>query len=226
MSRPLALVRPEPGWSATAAAARAAGLAVVGHPLFDVQPLPWSPPPGPFDALLIGSAAVFRCGGAGLAALTHLPVFAVGTATAEAARNAGFAVDVTGDGDLQDVLDACAGSPRRFLRLTGEERVPVTPHPGQSVAECAVYRLRALGISPAFAHCLAMEVPLVALHSAAAARHFATAITASGLARSRLSLLALSERIAEAAGPGWAAVHVAARPADAALLAKARALCE
>ena len=64
MTRPLALLRPEPGWSASAATARAAGIAVVGHPLFAAEPVDWAAPAGEFDAVLAGSAAAFRLGGA------------------------------------------------------------------------------------------------------------------------------------------------------------------
>lgn len=226
MSRPLALLRPEPGWSASAAAARAAGLTVVGHPLFEGEPLPWSPPVAQFDALLVASGAVFRHGGPQLAGLRSLPVHAVGEATAQAARAAGFSVDRTGPGALQQLLDANAGAATRYLRLAGEERVTVEPHPGQSVVEIAVYRMNPLAVSPAFASALAERRPLVALHSAAAARHFAAEIDRLAIPRGTLFLVAIGPRVSEAAGIGWAAVHIADDLSEAALLAKAAALCK
>lgn len=226
MSRPLALLRPEPGWSASAAAARAAGLEVIGHPLFDAEPLPWPLPVGGFDGLLIGSAAVFAQGGPQLGRLRALPVHAVGEATAEAARVAGFEVVRIGTGGLQALLDDSAAEPARYLRLGGEERVPLAPHPGQSVTECAVYRMVPRPLGAAFADSLAAGQPIVALHSAAAARHFAAEIDRLGIARGRLPLLALGPRVAHEAGYGWAAVHLADAPSDAALLAKATALCK
>lgn len=226
MTRPLALLRPEPGWSASAVAAQGAGLEVVGHPLFEAEPVAWTPPAGPFDALLVGSAAAFRHGGAPLAALSGLPVHAVGEATAAAARTAGFAVARTGEGGLQTLLDQTASESRQYLRLAGEERVTLQPHPGQTVTEQVVYRMASRPIEPHFAEVLAAAQPVVALHSAAAARHFAWAIDSAGLSRGALFLLALGPRIAKAAGLGWAALHIAERPSDAALLAKARALCK
>ena len=226
MSRPLALLRPEPGWSASEAAARARGLEVIGHPIFDVEPLPWSVPPGLFDVLLVGSAAVFTHGGRRLSRLRALPVAAVGEATADAARTAGFAVAWTGGGGLQALLDASAGRRLRYLRLGGEEQVPLTPHSGQSIAECAVYRLARRPFEQDFAAALAARDPIVALHSAAAARHFAEEVGRLGIARAKLVLLALGPRIARDAGRGWAAVHCAETPSDAALLAKAAALCK
>ena len=225
MRRALALLRPEPGWSASAAAARALGLEVVGQPLFEAEPVGWQAPAGEVDALLIGSAATLRLGGPQLAGLKHLPVHAVGEATAAAARSAGFGVARTGEGGLQRLLDDAAGETCRFLRLGGEERVALAPHAGQDVAERAVYRMRPLSIGPAFAAAL-RDAPLVALHSAAAARHFGAEIDRLGIARGRLFAVALGPRIAKAAGPGWAALHLADRPDDAALLAKAAALCK
>lgn len=226
MSRPLALLRPEPGWSVSAAAARTRGLEVIGHPLFDAHAVSWSLPQGDFDALLVGSGAVFAHGGPQLGALRELPVDAVGETTAQAARAAGFRVARAGKGGLQALIDATAGQPVRYLRLCGEERVPLLLHPGQSITECAVYRMVQRPLEAALAEALAMRHPVVALHSAAAARHFGEEIDRLCIARSGLLLLALGQRVAEDAGFGWAAVHLADAPSDAALLAKATALCK
>ena len=224
MSRPLALVRPEPGWSASAAAARAVGIEVVGHPLFESEPVAWELPPGDFDALLVGSAAAFRNGGPQLAQVGALPVYAVGASTAAAARTAGFQVVRIGEGGLQALLDDVAGRPMRFLRVSGAEHVALDPHPGQSIVKRTVYRMAARPVGGNFAAALPRS-PLVALHSAAAARHFAQEVDRLGIARGALFLLALAPRVAKAAGLGWAAVHLADTPSDAALLAKAAALC-
>lgn len=226
MSRPLALLRPEPGWSASARAARTAGLEVTGHPLSVAEPVEWRSPEGAFDALLVGSAAVFRHGGPQLASLRALPVHAVGEGTAEAARALGFTVTRTGAGGLQALLDASVEQPLRFLRLAGEERVALTPQPGQSITECAVYRMVPRPLDPEFAATLAERRPLVALHSAASAHHLAQEIHRLGIDRGPLDLLALGPRVAIAAGPGWAGVHLADAPNDTALLAKAAALCK
>lgn len=226
MTRALALLRPEPGWSASADAARAAGIEVVGHPLSATAAVAWEPPQGKFDALLVGSAAAIRLGGDALAAVARLPVHAVGEATAMAARAAGFRVGQTGEGGLQALLDSMAGEPRHFLRLAGEERVSLRPNPGQVVTEVVVYRMVPRPVTRHFATLLNASRPLVALHSAATAAQFAREIERLGLARRELSILALGPRIAEAAGTGWAAVHIAPQPSDAALLAKASALCK
>lgn len=224
--RPLALLRPEPGWSASAAASRSQGIEIVGHPLFEPEAVAWELPEGRFDALLVGSGAVFRHGGAALDGLADLPVHAVGEATAEAARAAGFAVGTVGEGGLQQVLDHEAGEHRTFLRLGGEERVPLAPHPGQSLVEVTVYRMRPRELAAEFVARLRGGRSIVALHSAAAARHFAAECDRHGIVRADHALLALGQRIAAAAGGGWAAIHIADRPEDAALLAKAAALCK
>lgn len=226
MTRPLALLRPEPGWSASAAAARASGMEVIGHPLFEAQPVPWAVPGGEYDAVLAGSATAFRLGGSSLAALGHLPVYAVGEATAVAARTAGFAVTRTGEGGLQKLLDETADEAGHFLRLAGEERVVLDLHAGQTMTECVVYRMAPRPLDPAFAAALASSKTVVALHSAAAAAHFAQEVDRLGLPRGEMFLLALGPRVAEAAGLGWAACHIADRVSDAALLAKAGALCK
>ena len=86
--------------------------------------MPWdAPSPTDFDGILVGSANVFRHGGKKLDKLTKLPVHAVGEATADAARAAGFLVGRTGRGGLQNLLDELDGRELHLLRLAGEDRV-------------------------------------------------------------------------------------------------------
>jgi uroporphyrinogen-III synthase len=65
----------------------------------------------------------------------------------------------------------------------------------------------------------------VLLHSGAAARRLAAECDRQAIHRRDIALAALSPRIAEAAGPGWAALRSAAEPTEAALLALAREMC-
>lgn len=224
MNRPLAVLRPQPGWTATADAARAAGIAVIGHPLMTAEPLDWTLPGGRFDGLLAGSGAVFREGGAGLAALAGVPVWAVGEATAAAARAAGFTVAGVGAGGLQRVLDGAPAG--RYLRLSGEEHVALTPAPAQRVETIVAYRMAPHPLAADVAERLGSGDAVAALHSAAAARHFSAEADRLILPRGAISLVALGPRIAAAAGGGWAQVAIAERPDDAALLVKAAALCK
>lgn len=221
---PLYVIRPEPGCAATVAAARGAGLAAHGFALFAVEPVDWAVPEGAFDLLLAGSANVFRHGGAGLAALRGLPVWAVGQATAAAARAAGFAVERTGRGGLQAVLEQVPAD-RRVLRLAGAERVELAPPGGVTMAERVVYASRALPLPAELAARLA-QGGVVAVHSAEAMRHFAGECLRLGLARGRIALATIGPRVSAAAGEGWWAVATANSPDDAALLASARDLCQ
>jgi uroporphyrinogen-III synthase len=206
--RALAVLRPEPGNAVTAAAVEARGLVAIRLPLFAVRPIAWtSPGPAGFDALLVTSANALRHGGPGLAALRHLPVLAVGEATAEAARAAGFTVERTG---VADAAALVAGEPRRLLHLAGRDRVAV---PGTEAV--AVY---AADVLPADARALAGSVAL--LHSARAARRLRM------IAPGDVVIAALSPAVAAAAGDGWTAVHAARAPTDAALLDLAETLAD
>ena len=89
--RRVLVLRPEPGATATVRQARERGLDAVAVPLFEVDPMAWeAPDPFGFDGLLLTSANALRHGGDRLQSLRGLPVYAVGDATAEAAREAGL----------------------------------------------------------------------------------------------------------------------------------------
>jgi uroporphyrinogen-III synthase len=222
---PLIVLRPEPGNSATLAAAQADGLIAHGFPIFAIEPRDWNAPdPGQFDALLAGSSNAFRHGGAALARFAHLPVHAVGDSTAQAARAAGFTLASTGAGGLQAVLDQLSG-PQRLLRLSGEERVSLNPPAGVTIAERVVYASTPQPL-PEPARPILDGGAVVLLHSAEAARHFAAQVDAAGLDRSRLSLALIGPRLLAAAGTGWGRVATADAPSDAALLALARRMCQ
>lgn len=225
MTRPLVIIRPEPGLSATAAEAEKLGVPIVSAPLFAIEPRPWNPPtPDGIDALLIGSANALRHGGDALAPFREKPVYAVGPSTARAAREAGFRVAGTGEGRLQGLLDGLAGQSLRLLRITGQEHVAVTVPSGIEVITRIAYASVAQPMPDSLATALETEA-VVLLHSAAAARHFASECDRLGVDRSHVALAALAPRIAEAAGEGWQAVETASAPADAALLALARDMC-
>lgn len=222
----LLALRPEPGLTATLAKARALGLPIVGLALSEIRAVGWDcPDPAAIDGLLIGSANAFLHGGANLAKLTDKPVYAVGQATADAARAAGFTVAMTGSGGLQGVLDAIPHAGAHLLRIAGEEHVPLTAPGGVTFAEVIAYRSVPLPLDPA-APLLAGGEALVLLHSAATARHFAQECDRLGVARNAIALAALGPRIASAAGESWAAIHTALHPDEGALLAMARELCK
>lgn len=219
------IIRPEPGCAASVRALADMGVVAEGFPLFVVTAMAWdAPEAAAFDLLLAGSANVFRHGGADLARLRHLPVHAVGEATAAAAREAGFAVAVTGSGGLQRVLDGVPGG-ARVLRLAGAERVALQPPAGVTMAERVVYASVPRPMPAALAARLG-EPAVVLLHSAEAAAHFAAECARCGVARNQLTLATIGPRVTAAAGSGWHTVATAPAPSESALLAKARELCQ
>jgi uroporphyrinogen-III synthase len=222
--RPLVIIRPEPGLSATVALAEELGLPVVAEPLFAIAPRDWSAPPAnEIDALLIGSANAVRHGGEMLGQFSDKPAYTVGAATAQAVREAGIDVAATGRGYLQPVVDSLAGQKLRILRLTGEEHVAVTPPPGVEIVTRVVYASVATPMPDSLA--ARLKGAVVLLHSAVAANHFASESDRKGVVRSSVAVAALAPRIAEAAGTGWEVVKTAAEPTDVALLALAQDMC-
>ena len=225
MSRAVLILRPEPGASATARQAAARGLAAVKAPLFEIVARAWSLPGGRFDAVLMTSANAARCGGQQLGALSHLPLYAVGDATAEAARAAGFADVRTAGPDLMASFerlraDGCA----TVLHLAGEHRTEGDPGALKVHTEI-VYAAEAIEPAPPLGEALARR-PVVLLHSRRAALRFGGRLTAERIARSEVRIAALSPAVAQGAGEGWRAAGVAATPTDDALLEVAARMCD
>jgi uroporphyrinogen-III synthase len=222
----LIVIRPEPGAQATCLAAQALGLEAEAFPLFAVRPLGWDAPAREdIDALLLGSANALRHGGPEIERYRGLPAYAVGETTAEAARDAGLDVVLTGTGGLQGLLGRIDPAHRRLLRLAGRERVSLEIPAHFSVLTREVYASEALPMPATLAARLSAPC-LVLLHSGEAARHFARLCDQSGIARAGIHLAALAPRIAEAAGNGWATLATAPTANDSALLALARELCQ
>ena len=209
----LVLVRPEPGASASLARAVALGISARSVPLFEVGAIAWrAPDPLLYDALFLTSANAVRMGGDELGKLTRLPVFAVGMATAQAARQAGFNVVCTGKIGAEALL-ATTPPGTRLLHLAGCDVIDS----GQMMDRITVYEAMA-GPSPDEA---VFAGTVVALHSPRAARHLSNIVTR----HAEVSLVALSQAVATAAGSGWQRIAVAPVPTDAALLALAAELC-
>ena len=213
--RKLLLLRPEPGLSASADRAWDMGLEVIACPLFRIEPVAWRVPDAAnYDALLLTSANAVRHGGSGLATLQSLPAHAVGEATAAAAREAGFRVEVVGGGDVSDLLVKLTGS-HRLLHLAGKDHRQIPE--SRQVDTLIVYRsvpIEAPALPP-------LEELVVAVHSPRAARRLAELATT----RDRTAVAAISAAAAEACGSGWERIAVAGRPDDMSLLALAATLC-
>ena len=219
--RRLFILRPEPGASATVESARALGLEAVALPLFAIEPLDWEAPEASgFDGLLLTSANAVRQAGDQLHALRGLPVHAVGEATAEAAREAGFDIASTGEAGVARLLGSIERD-LRLLHLCGEHRTAVEA--AQAVTAVPVYRSAEL---PAPAGVARIAGQTVAVHSPRAGRRLAELVDQAGIARRTIRIAAISEAAVAATGGGWEACEAAAAPDDGALLALAARLCD
>lgn len=219
--RRLAILRPEPGASATVARARALGLEAFAMPLFVVEPVAWEvPSASEYDALLLTSANAVRHGGAGLRELQALPAYAVGEATAAAAREAELDVVATGDGGVERLLDDLPAG-LRLLHLCGEHR---HEHAGRNEIQ-AVPVYRAIEAPPP-GDFQRIEGETAAVHSPRAGRRLAELVDRAGIDRGTIRIAAISADAAGAAGAGWEAREAAAAPDDASLLALAARLCD
>jgi uroporphyrinogen-III synthase len=215
--RRVLVLRPEPGASATVGRARLRGLDAVAAPLFEIEQVAWQVPDiAGFDGLLLTSANAVRFGPVErLRGLRGLPVYAVGEATAEAAREAGFDIAATGDAGIERLLDS-SETQLKLLHLCGEDRRDA-PNTRQSITPVVVYRAKAIERPDLgdVTGCVAL------IHSPRAGRRFAGLIAK----RSTIPVAAISDAAAEAVGSGWKAVETAETLNDEALLALAERLC-
>jgi hypothetical protein len=136
-----------------------------------------------------------------------------------------------GTGGLQDVMGRIAPEHSRLLRLSGEERVDLSPPPGVMVEDRVTYasvpgpmpvelaRLLSVAALPRF---------IVLLHSGAAARHFIQECARLGLSRARITAITIGPRVTEIChnADGWHSIHTAKTPGDAAMLALAAQTCK
>lgn len=222
MSRAIAVLRPEPGNRVTAAAIEARGRRAIRMPLFEVRPVAWQvPAAADFDALILTSANAPRHGGPGFAALQGLPVHAVGKATADAARRAGFAVAHVGEDGASSLLaQAEAAGVRRALHLAGRERTLAAG--GIVGAVIIVYASERR--TPDDVARLAGNIALV--QSARAAAWLGELVDAQRIDRSAIILVAISPAVAAAAGEGWERVLVPETVSSEALIETAIALAD
>jgi uroporphyrinogen-III synthase len=218
MSRPVLIIRPEPGFTATSERLKAMGLAVSGAPLFAVESVKWeAPDPARYAGILFTSANAVRHAGPALQSLIHLPVFAVGEATANAASEAGFASVVTGERDVAWIV-ARIGTlgPQSILHLTGKDTTPFDAM-GVQIDRVTVYDSVAQPLPLAWDEWLSHS-PIALVHSPRAAALFASHCAS----KDKIALIAISDAAAQAAGAGWESVDVAGEPRDEAMLDLAR----
>jgi uroporphyrinogen-III synthase len=225
----LLVTRPEPDGERTAQALRARGHAVVLAPLLRTEPVPFALPERAFSAVVLTSANAARAVAAhpGRARLIALPAFAVGRRTAEAARAIGFSDVHSADGDKADLgalLRAQLGAEHgALLYLAGEDRAGDLTADGLQVHTVVVYRaVKAERFEPPVAAALADGALDGVLHfSARSAEAYLACAARDGIGDQALAPMhyCLSRQVAAPlTAAGAAAVRIAARPDEAALL--------
>jgi uroporphyrinogen-III synthase len=217
------VTRPMEDAERTAEALRAAGHEPLVAPIFTITQLPHRIPAG-VEAFVATSANALR---QALFEAGHLaiPVFAVGDATAEAARRLGFTNVRSADGDAGDLarlllgalpagtkVGYLAGKQRRDEALRRLERV--------TIVTVETYENAALEALPELIRGAleARRIDAVLHFSARSAEVFANLVVAAGLTAQagRLRHIFISEA---ALWPGFARGAVAVRPTLAAMIA-------
>jgi uroporphyrinogen-III synthase len=235
----LLVTRPEPDGERTAQALRARGHAVVLAPLLRTQTIAFVLPDQAFSAVVLTSANAARAiaDHPGRAQLTALTAFTVGRRTAEAARAVGFRDVRSAAGDQRDLVDLLrADLPRTdlvrtqssadrapLLYLAGEDRAGDLAAAGLPVHTAVVYRaLKADHFPPPVAAALTQRELDGVLHfSARSAEAYLDCAAHDAIRESALAPVhyCLSCQVAAPlSAAGAAAVRIAARPDEAALL--------
>ena len=219
--KPLVILRPEPGASATASAASTLGLQPILMPLFEGSAVEWTAPdPSRFDGLLLTSANAIKYGGEQIEQYRDLPTYCVGGATGQAAEDAGFKITAIGRGGVDALLQAVPPEDRLLHLCAANRREPGTA--GRNIEHVPVYEAAERPVPERFTE---VEGAVVAVHSPRAGSTFARMVDEAKLKRDRISIAALSPDAGRAAGEGWEAVEAAGEPTDTALLAIASRLC-
>jgi uroporphyrinogen-III synthase len=218
--KPLVILRPEPGASATAAAASDLGLTPVVMPLFDGKAVDWTAPdPSTFDGLLLTSASAIKYGGEQVEKYRDLPTYCVGGRTAQVAEDAGFNVVAIGRGGVDSLLVAAPPGDKLLHLCAANRREPTG---GRAVEPVPVYEAAELPVPSGFSE---VEGAVVAIHSPRGGSTFSRMVDEARLQRDRIAIVAISPESARAAGEGWQRVESARQPTDSELLAIASRLC-
>lgn len=218
---PVWITRARPGAEATAARVAALGFTPIVDPLLEIAPIEASIDLDGVSALAFTSANGVQAF-SGLSSARSLPVFAVGRATALAAREAGFASVASADGDVEDLARRIAAAQPGLVLWAGAQEpagdlVAALNAAGVAARGVAVYAT--VERTPSNATLALLDQPLtVLLHSPRAARRLSQ-ILSLGPARA-LRLLCLSEAVAAGLSPlaGSSSVACAPRPDETALL--------
>jgi uroporphyrinogen-III synthase len=206
---------------------------VIISPMLNIQPSAFQLPTEKYHTLVFTSRHAVAPT-AQKPALRDLPVFCIGTATAEAATQAGFNVVADAEGDRGRLVGEIARhKPRHILFMSGaDERGDIVSELAAAkvrATRCVVYRatLAAAFTEDAATALATNSIDLALLFSARSAATFAKLSHGiAGFDRSALAIACLSEAVAEAAGAGWAREHVSATLTTQGLLESAGLVCD
>lgn len=221
MSRPVLVTRAEPGAAGTLARLKAEGYAAIAAPTARIKALPANPPE---DAAAL--AVTSRHGALRAAALFSdrtLPIFAVGEASAAAAKDQGFTDVRSGGGDgpaLADLI-ARARPAGLIVHVRGRDQafdlVADLAACGLSAQSLIAYAAEPVPRLPLAAEAAVRAGATVLVHSAKGAERFLALIEAAGLCEclDRQRVVAISRQAATpylAAGVGR--IDIAAEPTE------------
>ena len=213
------ITRAQPGAARSAARLTALGFTPVIAPLLTIRPLPEALNAAPPLSTVAALAFTSPNGVAAFAALTPefraLPVFAVGDATAEAAREAGFTDARSAAGDVHDLARLIAASPIQGLILAPGAREPSGDLsallPDHAVQRLPIYAAVETDAAPP------ADFDAVMLHSPRAARALAAILTPHAAAQ-RLAVCISAAASAPLAALGFAEIRIADAPDEASML--------
>lgn len=238
------MTRPEPGASRTASRLHSLGHEPIILPLFEahitasVEDLP---PANQIGGLIATSARAFSLfgGNTAPAAYLELPAYTVGPATAQAARDAGFADVHEGAGSARDLagtltaLSGKAGHGSGLLYLAGSPRKPILEAAltaaGLPFEVLETYKMDQMSYptDSVLLDLLSPAPDAVLFYSTNAAWRFCSLVGAKNLDKTLQStcLVCLSPEITSAFPEGWASrVFSARHPDEDSLLASLAAL--
>jgi len=226
------VTRPEPGATETAGRLEAMGFLPIALPLHEIRPLPVDAGAVPDDAsaVAITSANAIRHAPSALVErLRHLPCFAVGASTTEAAIAAGFSNVIDGGGDAEALAETVLGQcPVGLLAyLCGRIRRPVFEKrlAGGAIVVHVLETYDTVGLSHSTEEVLNLttrhRIDYALVYSANAADVLAATMRQPGLEYlfENTIFACISGRVAEAFG-GWPhdRIRTAAKPDEPALL--------
>jgi uroporphyrinogen-III synthase len=187
----------------------------------------WRPPPvWSYDAVILTSGNAARLAGGAMNETFDAVCYAVGESTAQAATEAGFADVRAGPSDGAALVELMASDGvTEALHLCGRDHAELS-HPSIRIERRIVYAADPVEALPKQALQAIEAGALALLHSPRAAARFAELVEAAGVAKDRISIAAISDAAALAAGAGWLNKAVAPEPRDHALLELAAKLCK